>query len=253
MVDRARCSWSAFNRGVVYLALLALGLLIGAGLEHAPRVVAAGLALALALVLLWALAGKVIPDLGPDNERSARLRSPVGYWNALALVLATSLPLWLWLAARRGHAAAVRAAGAALLVLALVAVALTTSRGGVLVGAVAIGAWLWLGGPRLESVVTLLLAAPVAVVVAWWALQQPGIAQAGAAPVQLSDDGVRLGIALVVAAAIVFAVGFAAARWRSASRSRPSGAGAWAGSRTSSPGWSCCWPSWSGSPASGTR
>ena len=206
-------SWSAFNRGVAYLALLGLGILIGAALERAPRVVAAGLAGALALVLLWALAGKVIPDLGPDNERSARLRSPVGYWNALALVLAVSLPLWLWLAARRGHSAWVRAAAAALLVLTLVAIALTTSRGGVLVGAVAIVAWLWLGGPRLESVVTLFLVAPAAIVLAWWALQQPGIAQAGAAPAQLSHDGARLGVVLVVVAALVFVIAFGAARW----------------------------------------
>ena len=114
--------------------------------------------------------------------------------------------------ANRGHPALVRAAGATLLMLALVASALTTSRGGVIVGAVAIGAWLWLGGPRLESVIALLVAVPVAVAAAWWALQQSGIAQAGAAPAQRADDGTTLGVVLLVGAAVVFAVAFLAAR-----------------------------------------
>jgi hypothetical protein len=206
-------SWSAFNRGVVYLAVLVLGILAGASVDRAPRVVAAGLAGALGLVVLWALAGKVIPSLGPENARSARLREPVGYWNALSLVVAMSLPLWLWLAARRVHAAALRAGATAMLVLALVAIALTTSRGGVVVGSVAIGAWLVVGRPRLESVFALLLALPAAVAVAWWAVQQPGLGQAGAAQPAAREDGALLGLVLLVAVLLVGGLALAATRW----------------------------------------
>ena len=189
-----------------------LGILVGASVDRAPRVFAAVLAASFGLVVVWALAGKVLPALGPENGRSARLRDPVGYWNALALVLAMSLPLWLWLAARRAHPPLVRAAATALLVLALVGVALTTSRGGVIVGAVAIGAWLVLGRPRLESLVALLLALPVATGIAWWAVQQPGIAEAGAADPAVRHDGAVLGLVLVVAVLAVGALAFLAAR-----------------------------------------
>jgi O-antigen ligase len=206
-------SWGAFNRGVVYLALLVLGIVIGASVGRAPRVVAGGLAATLGLVVLWALAGKVVPALGPENARSARLRAPVGYWNALALLVAMSLPLWLWLSARRVHAAVLRAGATAMLVLALVAIALTSSRGGVLVGSVAIGAWLVIGRPRLESVFALLVAIPVAVAVAWWAVQQQGLAQAGAAQPAVRHDGAVLGLVLLVAVLVAGGVALAATRW----------------------------------------
>src|SRR5438128_570281 len=85
--------------------------------------------------LFWigALAGKVVPALFPDGARVARLRNPIGYWNSLALVAATAVPLGLWLASSRGHHRAVRAAGALLVYLAELVVVLTYSRGGVAV------------------------------------------------------------------------------------------------------------------------
>jgi hypothetical protein len=102
-----------------------------------------------------------------------------------------------------------------MLVLALVATALTTSRGGVLVGSVAIGAWLLLGRPRLESVVALLLAVPAAVATAWWAVQQSGLAQPGAAAPAARHDGIVLGIVLVLALLAVGGLAFAVARHES--------------------------------------
>src|SRR5918994_1361694 len=86
-------SWDSFNRAAVYLAILVVGALAGA----TPRVAAGLLGVLFAVTLAWALAGAVVPALGPDVERSARLREPIEYWNALALVAAMALPLWLWL------------------------------------------------------------------------------------------------------------------------------------------------------------
>src|ERR671928_59930 len=97
--DRA---WAYTNRGLVYLAFACLGLFVGALVPRAPRAVAAGLAVLLAGVLGWALLGKVVPSLFPDGGRLARLRSPVGYWNALALLADMAVALGLWLAARPG-------------------------------------------------------------------------------------------------------------------------------------------------------
>ena len=89
-------SWDYFNRGLVYFAFAVVGASLGSA--AAPRLVAW---LALGLVgatAVWALAGKALPRLYEDYERFARLRSPVGYWSALALVLAFGLPLALWAA-----------------------------------------------------------------------------------------------------------------------------------------------------------
>ena len=60
-----------------------------------------GLAAILGAVCVWSLAGKALPWLYEDYERVARLRAPVGYWNALALLGAVALPIGLCLATRR--------------------------------------------------------------------------------------------------------------------------------------------------------
>src|SRR5438067_8860197 len=129
-------SWNSLNRGLVYLAFALLGLLVGALVPRAPQLLAALLALLLGGVCVWALAGKVVPALFPDGARIARLRSPIGYWNALGLAADLALPLFLWVAARRRDIAAVG------VYVATVTILLTYSRGGVVVGALAIAAWL---------------------------------------------------------------------------------------------------------------
>src|SRR5437867_1970576 len=83
--------------------------------------------------------------LFPDGARLARLRNPVGYWNALGLAADLALPLFLWLAPRRRDVAALG------IYLATVALLLTYSRGGVVVGALAVAAWLAFGTGRREN------------------------------------------------------------------------------------------------------
>ena len=143
-------SWQAFDRTLVYGAFAVLGLL-ATRVPRPARTVAGGLAVLIGLVLLWALAGKVVPSLVPDGFRVARLRNPIGYWNSLALVAATAVPLGLWLSASRRHHAAVRAVGAVLVYLAEVAAVLTLSRAGILVAGLAALAWLAIERDRLET------------------------------------------------------------------------------------------------------
>src|SRR5262249_9455105 len=100
-------SWDAFNRSLVYLGFLALGVLLG----QRPRALAGALAVLLGLVLGWALLGKIVPALFAGGAGVARLRSPVGYWNGLALLADLAVPLGLWLAARRQHHPAARVGG----------------------------------------------------------------------------------------------------------------------------------------------
>ena len=102
-------SWAELNRTLVYAAFLAVGLLLGA-LRQGAKLAAAALTVALGAGVVWALAGKAIPAVFPDGGRAARLRDPIGYWNALALAADALLVLALSFAAS-SRAVAVRAAG----------------------------------------------------------------------------------------------------------------------------------------------
>ena len=86
-----------------------------------------------ACVIAYALLAKGIPSLYPDYGRLARLRSPVGFWNALALLGDFAVVLGLWRAAERRFDGALLVFGGVLTVL------LAYSRGGILVGVVAVG------------------------------------------------------------------------------------------------------------------
>lgn len=132
-------SWDWLGRGLVYLAFLALGLLAGALFAGARRL-ASLLAVVVAAAIGWALLGVAIPSLFPDGDRIARLREPVGYWNALALLADGAIACGLWLASERrpGH----RVAGAMLVYGGALTILLAQSRAGV-VGAVAVVV-LWL-------------------------------------------------------------------------------------------------------------
>src|SRR5438445_3013679 len=99
----------------------------------------------LSLVLGYALLGKVVPALYPDYGRLARLRSPVGFWNALALLGDFALVLGLWRSAQR------RVDGVLLVFAGMLTVLLAYSRGGVVIAVIAAAAWLALDRRRLES------------------------------------------------------------------------------------------------------
>ena len=205
-------SWSALNKGVVYVAALVLGVALAVLGASTARFLASLLAAIAGAALIWALTGKAIPGAAPEDALTvARLHSPVGYWNGLALLADGALALGLWLAVtaweRRVSA---RAAGAALLYLAVLAGLLTTSRAGVLGGLLALGIWLWLGERRAESAAAAVTAAMPAGLVAAWAFTTPALTDVGRAHADRVHDGAvfaGLGVAgLVVAVAAVVLV-----------------------------------------------
>jgi hypothetical protein len=150
-------SWEYANRGIVYLAFFAVGLVVGA-VGVRVRWVAAGAAAISTAVVAWALAGKVVPDLFPDGERVARLRDPLGYWNALAVVAGVAILLALWVASRREYRAWIRAAAAAAVFASAVALLLTYSRGGALAAGVVVAAFLVLVPERVQVLAALAVA-----------------------------------------------------------------------------------------------
>jgi tetratricopeptide (TPR) repeat protein len=205
-------SWAYLNRGLVYLALAVLGLFV-ATLVRRPATWTAGLVAALCFgVLGWALLGKVFPGLFPDGARVARLRNPIGYWNALALVAALALPLALWLAAGRHHARLVRAAGVLLVYVAGIALVLTYSRAGIVVAAAGVVLWLWLSRERFEGLAMLVAAGVPAAAVLAWASTQPGIVDHLQTSATRERAGAWFALALVLGAAAALALSHYAAR-----------------------------------------
>jgi O-antigen ligase/polysaccharide polymerase Wzy-like membrane protein len=180
-------SWDYADRTFVYLAFA----LVGIHLAGKTSELALGLAAVLGAVCVWALAGKVLPWLYEDYGRISRLRGPIGYWNALALLGDIALPLGLWLATRR------RAAGTLLVYGWAVAIALTYSRGGVAVAVLVVGAWLVLSGFWLRGLATLVAAGVPAAGVIALAFTLRGITSDGTSHATRVRDGLVFGAALL--------------------------------------------------------
>jgi hypothetical protein len=211
-------SWSYFDRGVVYVALLGVGILAGGLVRRAATVAAAELALVVGLALAAGLAVKVFPSLYPDSERIARLRAPVGYWNALALLFAFGVPLALWLAGLARRRTGLRALAVVFLYLLAVALALTLSRGGILAALAAVVVALVLGRDRVHRLVDVAVAGTGAALVSAWALGQPGLATDRLRLSVRAADGHRLALVLVLGALAVAGLTVAVSRLHLADR-----------------------------------
>ncbi len=131
-------SWIAANRAIAYAVVLAIAIVATASSREAPRVVAYGLTGAALLVALYALGGKVVPglhiaffDLNPGDE-FARVREPIGYWNAVGILCVMAAPVCIWLTAFPEAQPRVRIGAAVALTLLLLTLATTYSRGAML-------------------------------------------------------------------------------------------------------------------------
>jgi hypothetical protein len=205
-------TWNYVNRALVYLAFLVLGLAIGT-MRRAPRFAAGWLAVVTAAAIGWALATKIFPGLSEETERVARLNSPIGYWNVLALLTVFAVPLALWIAAPRSRPPWLRATAVVSLYAALVALVLTFSRGGVAVGIVAAALWFVIAWPRLESAAALALALVPTLAVSGWAFSRPGLTKDGQPRSLQVHDGRWFALALVLGGIGAFAAAFFVARY----------------------------------------
>ena len=195
-------SWAELDRILVYVAFLAVGLLLGASRGGAARPAVVVLVVAFGAAVVWALAGKAIPGLFDDGGRAARLRDPIGYWNALALAADALLVLALSLAAG-SRSLLVRMGGAVLGYAAVVAVLLAASRAGVAAAVLGLVLWLWLRRDRVEAALLALAATVPGAAVAGWAFTRPALVEDGRPHADRVADGAWFGLLLVVGAALV--------------------------------------------------
>jgi O-antigen ligase len=150
-------SWASLNRGVAYTLVVVLAIAAGSSAPRAIERVAYGWLFVALACTLYALAGKVMPGvhvLGLDFNHTAvasRLRDPLQYWNALALVAVLAVPIALRLTTDVRRRPEVRFAALAALFLLLCCLGMTYSRGGLVALMTAIVVMTLLGGQRLRG------------------------------------------------------------------------------------------------------
>jgi hypothetical protein len=154
-------SLQALSLDAGYLGVLLLGVVIHRDREHALRHTVAAVASAIVVVAVVALASRLHPGLFTAAGQTAsylpgaesRLSWPLNYWNALAALLAFSIPLLLSLTST-ARSIALQALAAAAIPIVAVCGYLTFSRGGLVALVVSTAAYYLLAPDRLPKLLT---------------------------------------------------------------------------------------------------
>lgn len=163
-------TWISFNRAVAYALVAALAVCVGASAERPVERFALGYLAATMVICLYAFGGKAMPGVHVSGlfdldhtDQVSRLRAPLGYWNALALVLVLAIPIALRIAVDRARGDRLRLAALLGIFLLIATTAMTYSRGGVLALTTAVAVTILLGTDRLRSILALTLAGLAAI------------------------------------------------------------------------------------------
>ncbi len=159
-------TWVAFNLTAVYLAVVAvLGFTSVRGLQL--RAVAYGSLAVLTAVGVYAFLGKGLPDVVTHAHTYARLDSPVGYWNVLAVMMVMGLLLALAVGGDRTAPSWLRTLAATAAVPMCFTFFFTFSRGGWLALLLAFVLYFAFTTTRLGGIVTLAAVATPVGLVLW--------------------------------------------------------------------------------------
>ena len=165
-------SWIAFNLAAFYLVVAAVLGLTPVRRLHLRVTGYAFLATAVA-VSVYAFLGKGLPDVVTHANLYARLSSPLGYWNVLALMMVMALPVALATTGDRSNGVVWRVMVAGAAVPVCLAFFFTLSRGGWVALAVVLTLYFAFATTRLSSLASLVaIVAPSAAVL--WRLRGLG-------------------------------------------------------------------------------
>jgi O-Antigen ligase len=149
-------SWIATNRAIVYALVVAVAIVAASGTRRATRGVAIGVAATSLLVALYAIGGKIVPglhvaffDLNPGDE-FARVREPIGYWNAVGILCVMAAPVCIWLAASPEIGQRLRIGALLALTVFVLTTATTYSRGALIAYAAVLAVMVGAGPQRLR-------------------------------------------------------------------------------------------------------
>jgi hypothetical protein len=207
-------TWTELNRAIAYALVVALALAAGSWYPRAVSRAALGYVTVALLVALYALLAKIVPAVHigglVDFDKTttiARLREPLEYWNALALVLAMAVPIVLRLAVDETRTRRGRLGALAVTPIFLVTMGLTYSRGGVIAAVVAIAVTMLAAGSRLRTLLYAGLALAASVPALWFGLTADDLTHNLVSLSAREDDGVVLGLLVVGPIAALAVVG----------------------------------------------
>jgi hypothetical protein len=207
-------TWIEFNRVLTYVLVLALAITAGASYVGSVELVARGFLLVALAVAVYGLGQKLIPGLhvaGIFNLNQtggfARLQEPLGYWNALALLLAMAVPIALAITVDRSAPRRTRLLALLSTELLLLTIALTYSRGGLLALAVGVAAGMALSGARLRSLMWVGLAVAATVAPLVMGLVDHDLTTSLVPLGSRETAGAELGAVLVVSLAVLWFAG----------------------------------------------
>ncbi|MCL6106545.1 MAG: O-antigen ligase family protein [Actinobacteria bacterium] len=197
-------TWNGFNRTGGYLAVFALGLI--AGMSNLARNIATWMFLAASVAAgLYSLGVKLFPSDIIDPSGLGRTSIPLGYTNALGLLMAMAFIIALYFAAspRSPFAARLFATLSALIL--LLSLFFTLSRGAFLALFAGIVIYFAFVPLRLRSLSILALIGMPALLICWWSNTQSGLMHPSAsfAIKNQSAESLRLYMLLAVAFVIV--------------------------------------------------
>ncbi|HEX3689380.1 MAG TPA: O-antigen ligase family protein [Solirubrobacteraceae bacterium] len=205
-------TWAECNRVMAYTLVLALAIVLGASHRRSAARVADGLVVVSLAVAVAALAQKLVPGVHVSGLFSLdqtgtlpRLQEPLGYWNALALLVAFGIPCALSIVIDRRRADALRLAAAAAASAMLVTVGFTYSRGGVLALVVAVAVLVALSGAWLRCLTWLAVTVAPAVGVLLVGLNSHSLTATRVALSTRETAGAELLVLLAAALALMLA------------------------------------------------
>jgi tetratricopeptide (TPR) repeat protein len=214
-------AWLEANRLFAYAAAFAGALgLARVAPERWPSV-AGGVVLAATAVCGYALTTKLFPGWLNEFELFARLREPFGYWNAVGLMGALSVPACLWLGARREGAPLVNALAFPALGVCLSATLMAYSRGALLAAAIGAAVWFALVPLRLRGAAVLVAGGAGAAMIAVWSFGQEALSTDRAPLDDRTVAGVELLVLVVFVVALLYVAGLVAGFVADASALRP--------------------------------
>ncbi len=189
-------TWQATNRAIAYTLAIALAIAAGASAPRAVERFAVGWLVVATAVATYALGGKLFPGINVSglfdlNHTAdvARLRAPLEYWNALALVCVMAIPVAVRIATDATRSGPWRLAALAALFELMTVLGMTYSRGGILAFATTLIVITALGGRRLQGLAALALAGAAIAPVLTIAFTRTGLKANGVALSQRIVDG----------------------------------------------------------------
>jgi tetratricopeptide (TPR) repeat protein len=171
----------------------------------------AALLVGITAVATYALATRLFPTDAPDPKdvSAYRLAEPLGYWNALGIFCAIGIVLGLGFVAAARSRVGAALASASLVILSTTAY-FTFSRGAWISLAVGLVAMLALDGRRLRLAAAAVVVAPAAVLAVLLASSAPALKRVGFTLDEISGDGRRLALQLLVLVLLGASLGVAA-------------------------------------------